>query len=155
MYDIANNLLEFIRTDADIISYCNTNFGKQPDFLLGLDPENAPANNSLPIVVVSPMNSVNDTITSEHQFMLGIAINDPAIDSIADNKQRNFKGYDSVDKFFKQVFKSVQRFFDGEKESQALSLIRWDNTNFDIYFPIFHAACSITISELASNYKEI
>lgn len=51
---LCQDIINAIKTDADLLSFCNAKFGKAPNFLIGFDPKSPPSMANTPLIVLVP-----------------------------------------------------------------------------------------------------
>lgn len=152
IFELADDLIEGIRADSTLVDYCTSTFGSQPNFYLGLDVEKSPKNSELPLIVVMPANSNDDSVVDNYTFSLGVAVSDGTITSQYNDSYKSYDGYKLASEFFKQVFDAIQRFYDASTGDKDGSLTSWETFQYDLFYPVFHVSTTITITRQTSDF---
>ena len=147
IYTICDLIASAIQADSDLIAYCTSKFGKQPDFFVGFDAKKLPEDSQLPFITVVPSATrLADNVYEEHSILVGVVCEDDGRTTAS--KVTRFAGYKTISDFERLVFDAIQAYLDETKV--YYSLLTWAEANYQGYYPEYHATREIVVTTQAN-----
>lgn len=146
-YDLCKAILEAIKSDTALSTFCNDNFAKQPLYFFEIDPENPPSRDDMPLIALY-MDDVEHTQPGVDVRGIGIgcAISDD--DTATEETTIGlYKGFETIEKLEALVFAAIEKFADESVTTPAeISIMEPGKTAIKCYYPYFHSFRQIKVS---------
>jgi hypothetical protein len=151
-YDIAKQLMNYMKADTTFTNFCTSALGTVPAFYVGLDLAQLPTAAKLPFVALVPVSEQDvDGQYLEHQINLGAAITKDNTTIATAANTLTFDGYNTALRLSRQMLASIKRCTAAEEDkavsvSTTISLSSYSPARITHAHPEFHTTRELTIT---------
>jgi hypothetical protein len=142
-FKICEEIVRQIKNDADIVTYCKANFGRELMFQIGFDPNEEPGIEDTPFLVIAPYNFAPSRDRASRSMLFKACLVARA-EPYTTGSDYNY--CPTTDKFF-ALYELIEDSLSGWGNENYVNSYAFPENSFDIKLPFIRTFFSFSIQE--------